>query len=103
VVVTGRVAGGVARGKGVGVGVGLGTVTTLRGRESWVRPAKTRSEPTIEITPKTSAAINAIFRLFKPLIKLPIHPPIMLTESPAQISLTFHEVASEQARYLSTL
>ena len=76
VVVTGWVAGGVARGTGVGVGVGLGTVTTLRGRESWVRPAETRSELTIEITAKTSAAINAILRLFKPLIKLPIHPPL---------------------------
>jgi hypothetical protein len=58
------------------VGVGPGTGTTLRGREFWFLAATTSPEQTIENTAKISAAVNAILRLFKALIQIPIQTPI---------------------------
>jgi hypothetical protein len=50
-------------------------VTTLRGR-FWVLAVATRSEQTKENTAKIKASVNAILRLFTPLIQIPIHTPI---------------------------
>jgi hypothetical protein len=53
-----------------------GAATTLRGLEFWVLAATTRPEPTIETPAKTSTGVNAILRVFKLLIQIPIQTPI---------------------------